>query len=67
MSLHSTLKEVKGSGDIGAFLGLMHHHVTTSVPIQIHANSHMTVKLAEPRMSASIPRPFPHVRGGVWE
>ena len=27
----------------------------------------MIAKLAEPKISANIPRPFPRVRGGVWE
>ena len=27
----------------------------------------MIAKLAEPKIGAYIPRPFPRVRGGVWE
>ena len=36
-------------------------------PIQTYANNHMIAELTEPRISANIPRPFPRMRGGVWE
>ena len=60
-----TLKD--GLGTLERFLGLAHHHVTARAPIQIYANSHMIAELAEPRIGANVPRPFPRVRGGVWE
>ena len=36
-----------------------HHHVTARAPIQNYANNHMIAELAEPRISANVPRPFP--------
>ena len=60
-------QEGKGLGTIEHFLGLVHHHVTAHVPIQIYANNHMIAELAEPRIGANVPRPFPHMCGGVWE
>ena len=56
--------EGKGSGDIGAFFDLAHHHVTTCVPVQIYTNSHMIAELAELRISANVPT---GVRSGIWE
>ena len=41
------------------FLGLAHHHVTARAPIQTYANNHVIAELAEPRISANVPRPFP--------
>ena len=41
----------------------MHHHVTTCAPIQTYANNHMIVEVAESRIGASVPRPFPRVVG----
>jgi hypothetical protein len=49
------------------FLGPAHHDVTTRTPIQTYPNNHMIAKLAEPRISVNISRPFPHVHGGVEE
>ena len=60
-------QEGKGLGTLERFLGLAHHHVTARAPIQIYANNHMIAELAEPRIGANVPRPFPRVRGGVWE
>ena len=48
------------------FLGRAHHHVTARAPIQTYANNHMIAELAEPRISANVPRPFPPFGGGVW-
>ena len=54
----------KGLGTLERFLGRAHHHVAAHAPIQIYANNHMIAELAEPRISANVPRPFPRVRGG---
>ena len=60
-------QEGKGLGTMKCFLGLALYHVIACVPIQISANNHMIAALAEPRIGANVPRPFPRVRGGVWE
>ena len=59
--------EEKGLGTLERFLGLAHHHVTARAPVQTYANNHMIAELAEPRIGTNVPRPFPRVRGGVWE
>ena len=59
-----TLKEGKGSGDIGEF---SRSCVPSYVPIQIYAISHMITELSEPRISSNVTRHFPHARGWVWE
>ena len=58
-------KEEKGLGTLKHFLA--HHHVIARAPIQPYANHHMIAELAEPRINANVPRPFPCVHGGVWE
>ena len=63
----STLCEEKGLGTLEHFLGLAHHHVTAHMPIQIYANNHVIGELAEPKIGANVPRPFPCLRGGIWE
>ena len=60
-------QEGKGLGTLERYLGLVYHHVTARVPIQIYTNNHMIAKFAEPRISVNVPRPFPHVCGRVWE
>ena len=59
--------EEKGLGTLECFLGLAHHHVTALAPIQTYVNNHMIAELEEPRIGTNVPRPFPCVRGGVWE
>ena len=59
--------EEKGLGTLERFLGLAHHHVTACAPIQTYASNHMIAELAEPKIGANVPRPFPCVRGGVRE
>jgi hypothetical protein len=56
-------QEGKGLGTLKHFLSLAHHHVTARAPIQTNANNHMIAELAEPRISANVPRAFPRVRG----
>ena len=38
-------------------------------PIQtyVHIYNRMIAELAESRINASVPTPFPHMRGGGWE
>ena len=52
-------REERVWGHWRSFLGRAHHHVTARAPIQTYANNHMIAELAEPRISANVPRPFP--------
>ena len=51
-------REERVWGHCRHFLGLAHHHVTAYAPIQTYANNHIIAELAEPRISANVPRPF---------
>ena len=46
-------------GTLERFLGRAHHHVTSRAPIETYTNNHMIAELAEPRIGANVPRPFP--------
>ena len=59
-----TLKEGKGSGDIGEFSWSC---APSRAPIQIYANCHMIAELAVPRIGSNVTRSFPRVCGWVWE
>ena len=59
-----TLKEGRGSGDIGEFSWSC---APSPAPIQIYVNSLMTAKLVEPRIDENVTRYFPRVCGWVWE
>ena len=59
-------REERVWGHWRAFLGRAHHHMTARAPIQTYANNHMIAELAEPRISANVPRPFPPFGVGVW-
>ena len=52
-------QEGKGLGTLKCFLGRAQHHVTSHAPTQIYASNHMIAELAEPRIVANVPRPFP--------
>ena len=54
-------QEGKDLGILECFLGLAHYHMTEHAPTQIYANNHMIAELAEPRIGANVPRPFPRV------
>ena len=51
-----TLNEEKA---LERFFGLAHHHVITHAPIQTCKKNRVIAKLAEPRIGAIVPRPFP--------
>ena len=40
-------------------VGRAHQHVTSRAPTHTYANNHMIAELAEPRIVANVPRPFP--------
>ena len=40
--------------------------MTAYAPIQTYANNHTIAELAEPRISANVPRPFPPLGMGSW-
>ena len=56
-----TLKRdsVWAMGTLKCSLGRAHHHVISHAPTQTYANNHMIAELAEPRIGANVPRPFP--------
>ena len=63
-----TMHARNGLGTLKHFLGLAHHHVTSRAPIQTYAYyNHMIAELAQPRISANVPRPFLCMLGGVWD
>ena len=59
-------REERVWGHCRPFLGFAHHHVIAHAPIQTYANNHKTTELIEPRISTSVPRPFPGFGDGVW-
>ena len=65
----------KGSGDIETFSwsctpsydpiqAYANIHV---IPVQTYAKNHMIAELAETRIDANVPRPFPRERGEGWK
>ena len=52
-------REERVWGHCRHFLGRAHHHVIARAPIQTYASNHMIAELAEPRISANVPRPSP--------